>query len=101
MTTGVQHVGQLRTKRKSCEFAIDLPRGRDGKRRQMRRRGFKTEKLAEREARTRFGNVDLAEDGTVAAELVEWLQEREPDVAVTTLADYRNAVMKYIIRTLS
>ncbi|WP_431912699.1 tyrosine-type recombinase/integrase [Micromonospora carbonacea] len=88
------------TRRRSWEFTIDLPKARDGKRRQMRRRGFKTEKLAERaerEARTQFGNVDLAEDGTVAAELVEWLQERELDVAVTTLANYRNAVMKYII----
>ncbi len=56
----------------------------------MRRRAFKTEELAERaerEARTQLGNVDLAEDGTVAAELVERLQERELDVAVTTLAN--------------
>ncbi|TDB71124.1 Arm DNA-binding domain-containing protein [Micromonospora sp. KC723] len=76
------------SKRKSWEFTIDLPKGRDGKRRQMRRRGFKTEKLAERaerEARAQFGNANLAEDGTVAAELVEWLQERELDVAITTL----------------
>ncbi|WP_405113300.1 Arm DNA-binding domain-containing protein [Micromonospora sp. NBC_01405] len=45
------------------EFTIDLPKGRDGKRRQMRRRGFKTEKLAERaerEARTQFGTVEAS-----------------------------------------
>lgn len=81
-------------------FVIDLPPGPDGKRRQMFRRGFETETRALREeaaARQQFGRTDLAADGTVAAELTHWLGERELDVAVTTLANYRNAIRKYVI----
>jgi Site-specific recombinase XerD len=88
------------TKRKTWYYVIDLPRGQDGKRRQKFCRGFKTEELAYRAeglARKQFGQADLAADGTVAAELVQWLEERELDVALTTLSNYRNAVMKYII----
>jgi hypothetical protein len=87
-------------KRQSWMFVIDLPAGPEGRRRQMFRRGFKTEALAAREeklAQQQFGKTDLAADGTVAAELTQWLGERELDVAVTTLANYRNAVMKYVI----
>lgn len=81
-------------------FVIDLPPGPDGRRRQMRRRGFQTEALARRAeeaARQQFGRADLAADGTVAAELTQWLGERELDLAPTTLSNYRNAVRKYII----
>jgi hypothetical protein len=66
----------------------------------MRRRGFKTEALARRAeaaAKQQFGRADLAADGTVAAELIQWLGERELDLAPTTLSNYRNAVRKYII----
>jgi hypothetical protein len=75
--------------RNSWEFVIDLPRGDDGKRKQMHRRGFETERLAlraEEVSRKQFGNADLAVDGTVVAEFTEWLKERELDVAVTTLS---------------
>jgi hypothetical protein len=81
-------------------FVIDLPAGPDGRRRQMRRRGFKTDKLAQRAedaAKQQFGRTDLGADGTVAAELSQWLGERELDLAATTLSNYRNAVRKYII----
>jgi integrase len=91
------------SKRKSWMFVIDLPPGPDGRRRQMFRRGFKTEALAAREeklAKQQFGRTDLAADGTVAAELTQWLGERELDVAVTTLANYRNAITKYVIPLL-
>ncbi len=87
-------------KLKSWYFVIDLPRGEDGKRRQLFRRGFTSEKHAAREeqlARQQFGQTDLAADDTVAAELMQWLQEREIDVAATTLSNYRNAIMKYVI----
>jgi integrase len=87
-------------KRKSWYFVIDLPRGEDGRRRQMFRRGFTSEKQAAREeqlARQQFGQTDLAADGTVAAELIQWLGERELDVAATTLSNYRNAIMKYVV----
>ena len=45
-------------KRQSWMFVIDLPAGPDGRRRQMFRRGFKTETLASREeklAKQQFG----------------------------------------------
>ncbi|MEV2240104.1 tyrosine-type recombinase/integrase [Micromonospora sp. NPDC049891] len=90
-------------KRRNWYFVIDLPRGEDGKRKQMKRRGFKDEKQAIREeglALKQFGKTELAADGSVAAELIHWLEERELDVAVTTLGNYRNAVMKYIIPRL-
>ncbi len=88
------------TKRNTWYYVIDLPRGEDGKRKQKWCRGFKTEKLAQRAealACEQFGQADLAADGTVSAELIRWLEERELDVAVTTLSNYRNAVMKYIV----
>jgi len=91
------------TKRKSWYFVIDLPRGADGRRRQMFRRGFTSEKQAGHEeqlAREQFGKTDLAADGTVAAELAQWLGERELDVALTTLGNYRNAIMKYVVPQL-
>jgi integrase len=81
-------------------FVIDLPRGIAGKRKQLFRRGFRSEKLAlgaEHKARAQFGSADLAADGSVAAELTEWLIERELDIAKTTLCNYRNAITKYII----
>lgn len=87
-------------KRQSWYFVFDLPRGDDGKRRQHWRRGFQTDKLAqqaEEVARKQFGKVDLAANGTLAAELAAWLEERELDVATTTLSNYRNAIMKYIL----
>jgi hypothetical protein len=51
----------------------------------------------EQTAKQQFGKVDLAADGSVAAELTQWLGERELDIAVTTLSNYRNAVAKYVI----
>lgn len=90
-------------KRGSWYFVIDLPRGSDGKRRQMFRRGFRTVKQALREeqlAREQYGRTDLAADGTVAAELTQWLDEREIDLAPTTLGNYRNAITKYVIPRL-
>jgi integrase len=90
-------------KRGTWFFVIDLPAGPDSKRRQMYRRGFVTEALAAREeraARQQFSRTSLSADGTVAAELTQWLGERELDVAVTTLANYRNAVTRYVIPIL-
>jgi hypothetical protein len=52
-------------------FIVDLPAGPEGKRRQMRRRGFANERNArdaQREALASFGNASFAADGTVAAE---------------------------------
>ncbi|MDG4833055.1 site-specific integrase [Solwaraspora sp. WMMD1047] len=87
-------------KRKTWYYVLDLPRGDDRKRRQKWCRGFSSETLAKRAeelARKQFGQAELAADGTVAAELLKWLEERELDVALTTLANYRHAVMKYVI----
>lgn len=86
--------------RNSWYYVIDLPRGDDGKRRQQFRRGFRSETLAqhaEEQARRQFGEAELAADGTVAAELAKWLEERELDVALTTLGNYRNAIRNYIV----
>jgi hypothetical protein len=50
--------------------------------------GLPDRKLAQQAedlARRQFGQVDLAADGTLAAELAMWLEERELDVAATTL----------------
>jgi Arm DNA-binding domain len=90
-------------RRGTWTFVLDLPTGPDGRRRQMHRRGFTSDKLARRaedEARQQFGCTDLAADGSVAAELTQWLGERELDLAATTLSNYRNAVAKYIIPVL-
>jgi hypothetical protein len=51
----------------------------------------------EKLAKQQFGRTDLAADDTVAAELLQWLGERELDLAVTTLSNYRHAVTKYVI----
>jgi integrase len=81
-------------------FVIDLPTGPDGRRRQMHRPGFRSEAQAskqERLAKQQFARTELSADGSVAAELTQCLGERELDVAVTTLANYRNAIMKYVV----
>jgi hypothetical protein len=69
----------------------------------MFRRGFDSENVAPREerlAKQQFGQVDLAADGTVAAELAKWLEERELDLAVTSLSNYRHAIRAYVIPVL-
>ncbi|MDG4788984.1 Arm DNA-binding domain-containing protein [Micromonospora sp. WMMD1102] len=71
-------------KGKTWYFVIDLPASPDGRRRQMRRRGFASERAAgarQQEALAQFGRVELAADGTVAAESERWLDERELDLS--------------------
>ena len=84
-------------KRQTWTFVIDVAPGPDGRRRQMFRRGFNTEALAAREeklAKDQFARTDPAAHVTVAAGLMQWLAERELDLAVTTLSNYRNAITK-------
>ena len=80
-------------------FVVDLPAGPSGKRRQMRRRGFASEakaRDAQREALASFGHASLAADGTVAAELERWLDERELDLSITGLSTYRDYHRAYV-----
>lgn len=76
------------------EYAIDLPRGLDGKRRQRRVAGFATKadavaaEMAERVDRRRGVWADPS-TATVAEWLEEWLAETEPRVVPGTLRDYR------------
>jgi hypothetical protein len=61
---------------------------------------FATEVAAAREEEDRQATVRQdrpAADGTVVAELPQWLGERELDLAVTTLANYRHAIKTYVI----
>ncbi len=63
------------------------------------RRGFASEKKAhdaQREALASFGNASLAADGTVAAELERWLDERELDLSITGLSTYRDYIRAYV-----
>ena len=81
-------------------FVIDLPRGEDDRRRQLKRRGFTSEKAAwgaERAAKEQFRELELNADGTVAAELSRWLDERELDMSVTGLSSYRDHVRAYVV----
>ncbi|MEV8517866.1 site-specific integrase [Dactylosporangium sp. NPDC051484] len=82
------------------QFTIDLPPASDGKRRQMNRKGFLRQEdaqEAETKARQSFSRSELTADGSLTAELEAWLDERELDVAETTLANYRDIVRCYII----
>ena len=82
------------------QFTIDLPPASDGKRRQMNRKGFLRQEdalAAETEARKTYARADLAADGSFAAELEQWLGERELDVQETTLGNYRDIVRCYIV----
>jgi integrase len=81
-------------------FVIDLPVGDDGKRRQHKRRGFRSATEAEKaedDARTAYGEAAIGADGSVAAELAGWLSERELDIEETTLDNYRNLFRMYVI----
>jgi len=95
------HVDRLRG---TWLFIFDLPRGPDGRRRQMMRRGFADEQqaaVAEQAARRHVGvDIPIPVAGSVAGELVRWLQERELDMAITSLATYRNIVRRYLIPQL-
>lgn len=82
------------------QFTIDLPPAADGRRRQMNRKGFLRQEdaiAAETEARKTYARADLAADGTLAAELEQWLGERELDVQETTLGNYRDIVRCYVL----
>jgi hypothetical protein len=82
------------------QFIIDLPPAADGKRRQLNRKGFLRQEdaqAAETEARKTYARADLAADGSLAAELENWLGERELDVAETTLGNYTDIVRCYIV----
>lgn len=90
---------QLSGGRSLWYFVIDLPVGDDGKRRQYKRRGFRTDTEAEKaesEARKAYGEAAIGADGSVAAELAGWLSERELDVEETTLDNYRNLFRMYV-----
>ncbi len=76
-------------------FIIDLPPAADGRRRQINRKGFKSQEAAlaaETEARAAYSRADLAADGSLAAELENWLRERELDLQPTTLSSYRDII---------
>src|SRR5947209_15067555 len=76
-------------------FTIDLPPSADGRRRQMNRKGFLSQEAAlaaETEARKAYARADLAVDGSLAAELENWLRERELDLQPTTLSNYRDII---------
>jgi integrase len=76
-------------------FVIDLPPAADGKRRQMNRKGFLSDKAAlaaETEARRAYSRADLVADGSLAAELENWLSERQLDLQATTLSNYRDII---------
>jgi len=76
-------------------FMIDLPPAADGRRRQLKRKGFRTNDAAldaERAARAAYGNADLAADGCLATELENWLAERELDLEPTTISNYRDMI---------
>ncbi|HEX2771024.1 MAG TPA: hypothetical protein VHN18_01180 [Micromonosporaceae bacterium] len=73
------------------QFIVDLPPAADGRRRQMDRKGFVSQEAAlaaETEARKAYARADLAADGSLAAELENWLRERELDLQPTTLSNY-------------
>jgi integrase len=80
-------------------YIIDLPAASDGRRRQMKRRGYTSQQAAlaaEAVSRAAYGGADLSADGTLAAELDGWLTEREIDVQQTTVVNYRDLVRCYI-----
>ena len=86
----------------SWYYTVDLPKGRDGKRRQQRRGGFRTRKAAEAalEAvkadlwRTRYGGDDRI---TVATFAARWLDAIEGDVAAKTWEGYETQVRLRVV----
>lgn len=81
-------------------FIVDLPKGHDGKRQQVRRGGFVTQAAAQ-DAEASFldtyGRVEKHADGTVAAELEVWLSDRVLDVEVETYDNYHCLFHSYVI----
>jgi integrase len=81
-------------------FIVDLPKGHDGKRQQVKRGGFVTQAAAQ-DAEASFldtyGKVEKHADGTVAAELEVWLSDRVLDVEVETYDNYRYLFHSYVI----
>lgn len=74
---------------------VILPPAADGKRRQMCRKGFRSQEAAltaETGARQAYSRADLAVDGSLAAELEGWLRERELDLQPTTPSNYRDII---------
>ena len=76
-------------------FIIDLPQAGDGRRRQLKRKGFRSQDAAldaERDARAAYGGAELCADGSLATELDNWLAERQLDLEPTTISNYRDII---------
>jgi hypothetical protein len=94
-------------RRHTWSYAVELPAGHDGKRRQVTRAGFRSAKAAA-EARADLGSGSrkgvLADDGRLT--LGEWLQRHysakttRGDLRPSTIAAYRILLAKYVIPQL-
>ena len=86
-------------------YAVDLPRGADGRRRQRRRRGFATKKAAEEALRQFLGHLvrggDPFGDRTTFAEYIEgWLRHHATQVEPKTLQRYRQLLELHLLPQL-
>ena len=90
----------------SWMFVVDLPRGIDEKRRQQKRRGFPTRKVAEAELqkalqRASAGVFVEPSRLTLGSYLVDqWLPAIEGNVRTSTLASYKGNITRHVIPML-
>jgi integrase len=99
--------GEAKCPGRSCAhpyaFWLDLPRGEDGKRRQLTRSGFATKKdahaaLAEEMAKVSAGTFTSPDKTTLSAYLPDWLAglDRKP----ATIEAYTRVVERHLVPTL-
>lgn len=90
----------------SWMFVVDLPRGIDEKRRQQKRRGFPTRKVAEAELqkalqRASAGVFVEPSRLTLGSYLIDqWLPAIEGNVRTSTLASYKGNITRHVIPML-
>jgi len=98
--------GSVSRDRTSWMFVVDLPRGIDEKRRQQKRRGFPTRKVAEAELqkalqRASAGVFVEPSRLTFGSYLIDqWLPAIEGSVRTSTLASYKGNITRHVIPML-
>lgn len=95
----------IRKRGDTWTFVIDQPRGADGKRRQLRKGGYKTKKEATTAQAALITSMDKGTyvaqtKENVATFLARWLETRRSDLKPTTNASYEQLIRTHVVPKL-
>jgi len=97
--------GSILKRGQTWMFRLDVPPGADGKRRQMRRSGFRTKAeastaMADAQSGLNAGTYAVPTKETFAGFLARWLETRRPSLKPGTYANYEQLIRTHIAKDL-